>query len=127
MAKIEVITGVERQRRWSSEEKLRILSQAYAVGAKVTHVARMYDIIPQQIHQWRRKLWPKSQQDVDKPIFLPVSVIEAERGVPKPKTTHRACSPDVVEVRLKNGRVLKTSVDVDRKVLASLIACVEQA
>jgi len=32
MAKIEVITGVERQRRWSNEEKLRILSQAYAVG-----------------------------------------------------------------------------------------------
>ena len=128
MSRIEVITGVERKRRWSDSEKFKILSEAYSARAKVTHVARQYDILPQQIHQWRRKLWPRALPTVDLPTFLPVSVIEAEPVPPGTKgPTQRGCSAERVEVRLKNGRVLKISGDMDRGALASLIVCVEQA
>jgi transposase len=40
----EVLTGPERRRRWSVEEKLRILAQSVAPGSSVMLVCRMHGI-----------------------------------------------------------------------------------
>ena len=46
MARFEVITGPERRRRWSEEQKRAIVAESLAPGAVVTEVARRADIGP---------------------------------------------------------------------------------
>ena len=40
---MEIITGVERRRRWRPEEKLRILAELDEPGVKFNDVARRHD------------------------------------------------------------------------------------
>ena len=41
---MEIITGIERQRRWRDEDKLRIVAETLRAGATVTEVARRWAI-----------------------------------------------------------------------------------
>jgi transposase len=56
MRRVEVISGPERRRRWSEEEKRAIVAEAFAPGASVSTVARRMDVVPGQIYRWRREL-----------------------------------------------------------------------
>ena len=55
MGRVEILTGVERRRVWSDEEKLRILDEIAASGLSVAAIARRHDILPQQIYTWRKR------------------------------------------------------------------------
>ena len=56
MSQITVFSGPERRRRWSEEDRFRILTEAFAPGACVAHVARRHDVSTGLIYTWRRKL-----------------------------------------------------------------------
>ena len=56
MARVEVITGPERRRRWSAEQKRAIVAESLTPGAVVTEIARRADICPGQIYRWRREI-----------------------------------------------------------------------
>jgi transposase len=56
MTRVEVITGPERRRRWSAEQKRAIVAASLAPGAVVTEIARRMDIRPGQIYRWRQLL-----------------------------------------------------------------------
>ena len=56
MARVEVITGVERRRRWSDDEKRAIVAESFAPGAVVAAVARRIDVSPGQIYRWRQEV-----------------------------------------------------------------------
>ena len=51
---VEVITSVQRRRRWSAEEKAAIVQQTYAPGMSVSLVARRHGIAPNQLFTWRQ-------------------------------------------------------------------------
>jgi transposase len=51
---VEVITSVQRRRRWSAEEKVAIVQETYAPGMSVSLVARRHGIAPNQLFTWRR-------------------------------------------------------------------------
>jgi transposase len=51
---VEVITSVQRRRRWSAEEKAEIVQETYAPGMSVSLVARRHGIAPNQLFTWRR-------------------------------------------------------------------------
>ena len=51
---IEVITLVQRRRRWSAEEKRTMVQEAEQPGCSVSQVARKYGINPNQLFHWRR-------------------------------------------------------------------------
>ena len=55
MARVEVITGPERRRCWSAEQKRAIVAESLAPGAVVTEIARRAEIGPGQIYRWRRE------------------------------------------------------------------------
>jgi len=63
MGQITVFSGPERRRRWSDEERLRILSEAFAPGVCVADVARRRDVSTSLIYTWRRKLRQPEQPD----------------------------------------------------------------
>lgn len=53
--RIELITGAARRRRWSSDEKARIVVESLRPGANVSEVARRNGLSPQQLFAWRRE------------------------------------------------------------------------
>ncbi len=52
--KVEVLSGPERRRRWSTAEKLAIIQGTYEADATVSLVARRHGIQPNQLFAWRR-------------------------------------------------------------------------
>ena len=73
MARVEVITGPERRRRWSAEQKRAIVAESLAPGAVVTEIARRADIGAGQIYRWRRQLGAGKG-------FAPVVIAPVEDG-----------------------------------------------
>jgi transposase len=71
-AQVEVITSVQRRRRWSRAEKERIVAAALAPGAVASEVAREAGIHTSQLFRWRQELClPTSAL----PAFSPVAVL----------------------------------------------------
>jgi transposase len=56
MRRVEVLSGPERRRRWSEDQKRAIVAEAFAPGASVSAVARRLDVVSGQIYRWRREL-----------------------------------------------------------------------
>src|SRR4028119_918294 len=52
--RIEIITSVQRRRRWTAAEKMRFVEQTFAPGMTVSLVARQNGIAPNQLFTWRR-------------------------------------------------------------------------
>jgi transposase len=52
--RVEIRTGVGRRRRWTEEQKGRIVAESYLAGAVVSEVARRYEISPQHLFAWRK-------------------------------------------------------------------------
>lgn len=63
--RIELITGTARRRRWSSDEKARIVVESLRPGANVSEVARRNGLSPQQLFAWRRRAHALFQEDAD--------------------------------------------------------------
>lgn len=55
MAQMTLITGAERRRRWSLEEREQILAAASAPGAVVAEVGRRWDVCTSLIYKWLRE------------------------------------------------------------------------
>ena len=51
---VEVLTGPERRRRWSPDEKLAMVRESCEPGKTVSMVARQHGVNPNQLFQWRK-------------------------------------------------------------------------
>ncbi|MCL4768053.1 MAG: transposase [Hyphomicrobiaceae bacterium] len=56
LRRIEVITGVERRRKWSAAAKAEIVAESLVEGAIVSEVARRHGLSPQQLFGWRVRM-----------------------------------------------------------------------
>ena len=54
--RVEVLSGTPRRRRWSAEEKARIVAESSAPGAVARMVALRHGVHPNQLYRWRRGL-----------------------------------------------------------------------
>jgi transposase len=57
--RLEVITGTGRRRRFSEDDKARMVEETLAPGAVVSEVARRHGLTPQQLFGWRRHTLPR--------------------------------------------------------------------
>jgi transposase-like protein len=103
---MEIITGVERRRRWRTEDKLRIVAEAEQPGACFADVARRYEISRGLLWNWRSKVRHGTLTGRSVPSFLPVRVA-AEPVVPDPRP-----SDGRIEITLPDG----SHVQVDNNV-----------
>ena len=53
---IEIITSVQRRRRWTASEKVRMIEETFEPGMTVSLVARRYGVAPNQLFTWRRSV-----------------------------------------------------------------------
>jgi transposase len=51
---VEIITSVQRRRRWTAAQKMRIVEETLEPGATVSEVARRHEVAPNQLFTWRR-------------------------------------------------------------------------
>ena len=56
MSVVTLISGVERRRRWSADQKSALVAAAFAPGAVVAEIARQSELSPGQIYRWRSEL-----------------------------------------------------------------------
>src|SRR5687767_5471132 len=123
----EILAGVERRRRWSREDKLRILSEVGVEGASVSDVARRHDVTRQHLYQWRRELRLRHLAASEHPALVPVEVDDD----PGPAAATPAIGHDAdhqrVEIMLGNSRILRASVGLSDAVLMRLIRVAETA
>jgi transposase len=80
---LEIISGVERRRRWSVADKLRIVAEADKPGATVAEVARRHEISRSILWAWRKQARAGVLATPDLPGFLPV-VVDAVSAVAEP-------------------------------------------
>lgn len=52
--RVEVLTSVQRRRRWTAAEKVRMVEETHEPGATVSLVARRHGVAPNQLFTWRR-------------------------------------------------------------------------
>ena len=87
MDRVEVITSIERRRRWSTAEKVRLVAAMAEPGAVVTEIARRAEINASLLYRWRRDLKGARRM----PTFVPVRVApEASDACPE---SAPICSP----------------------------------
>lgn len=63
-SRVEVITSVQRRRRWSAAEKVRLVEEAMQPGMSVSFVARRAGIAPSQLFAWKRRMLEGGQAAV---------------------------------------------------------------
>jgi transposase len=120
--RVEVLTGPGRRRRWSAEEKARIVAETLAPGARVSEVARRWQICPQQVFGWRRQARldvadpsPASSSNTA-PAFVPIIAEAARPAVP--------ASPAAgIEIKLA-GAVVRVVSGTDTALLSEVLRAV---
>lgn len=131
MGRIEILTGVERCRRWSDWEKLGILDEASVPGTSAAAVARRHDLHPQQIYAWRCRFGSSEMVDDGAATFLPVTVRDDNLGstqpLPEAVSSKKPPRSKRIEIVRRKGRVLKTDAGIDTVQLGALIRAVEAA
>jgi transposase len=123
MTAIEVITSVERRRRWSRDEKLRIVAESARPGRTASQVARDQGIAPGQLFTWRRQLLSEALAGgVEGDGFVPVAIANEAAGAACAASA--AVGDGAIEIRLPNGIVIvvRNGVEVEplRRVLSAL-------
>jgi transposase len=111
---IEVITSVERRRRWSMAEKERLVTASLVRGATVSGVAREAGIHPGQLYGWRRQLLRRSHPTA---AFAAVQIAAEPAPAALP-----AAGLIEVEVEFANGSRMRISGAVDPATLGATVA-----
>jgi transposase len=121
--RLEVLTGVGGRRRWSPDDKARIVEETLAPGATVSEVARRHDIRPQQLFGWRRGM---RITDPEPAMSFVPALIEppekTERTRPKPARAGRGeieLEIDGVVVHVRRGAEAKTVAAVIKALKAT--------
>ena len=120
---VEVITSVERRRRWSSAEKERLVAASLEPGASVSALARDAGLHPTQLYKWRRQLCAPQEAA---PGFAPVQVISgpAAPGFPAPQASMSlpaGASVGVIEIELANGTRLRITGAADAAAVSAAV------
>jgi transposase len=76
--RIEVITGQSRRRRWTAEEKARIVAESVEADANISEVALRNGVARGLHTAWRRQFAVAGRSKA--PSFVPVRIVEESGG-----------------------------------------------
>ena len=120
---VEIITGRERRRSWSTPDKLRIVAETHEAGVRVGDVAARHGVCASLVFTWRRQVRQGVLTAAEVPTFMSVRMLEPATTplvAPSPATVPSG----VIEIELGDGRRVRVGSDVNlpalRRVLAAL-------
>jgi transposase len=108
--RVEVITSVERRRRWSEAEKEQLVAATLESGASVSAIAREAGIHPGQLYGWRRQL--RARAGIG---FAPVQIAAALAG-------GGAAGHGAIEVEFASGARMRITGAVDAATVTAAVA-----
>jgi transposase len=130
--RVEILNGVERRRRWSEDEKARIIEESFASGTKVSDVARKYGVSRGLIFAWRKeaRVDGLAISTVPRLILLqiaaspvvPLSVVQAPL-VQTPQLQARSLGrkTGLIEIDLGAGKRIRVDANVDTDALGRVL------
>ncbi len=125
--RLEVFTGAGRRRKWSDEDKARIVAEIVESGDSVCSVARRHGLSPQQLFGWRRQLREAAvgQREAEEVQFVP-AVVDVVVPTPalgrKRKAVRIEPKPDagIIEIELE-GITIRAGRGADATMIASIV------
>ena len=126
-SRMELITSVERRRRWPRAEKERLVAASLEPGASVSEVARSAGLHVSQLFKWRKELCKRTDTSVAG--LMPVKIVRSPpKQVEGPSTAaagRRRKKDGIIEIELGSGYRVRVDCDVDvdalRRVLDALV------
>ena len=118
--RLEVVdTG--RRRRWTEDEKLKIVLESLRAPRRVSATARRYGISRSLLLQWRRSFRVEQKGGAGQGIgFVPATVVtESEPAVPAPVGL---ASGGVIEIEFATGARMRITGTVDKAAVTTAIA-----
>ena len=120
------VLGLERRRRWSDKDKVRIVASVGVGGVTVSQLAHHHEVTRQQIYAWRHELKKKGLLPPSADVaFLPVDVSELRSSLVAQE--EYPVGSAMIELRLQHGRSLHFDSAMDAATLTRLIRLVEMA
>jgi transposase len=115
--RLEIITGVGRRRRWSDEDKARIVAESLDPRTTAAAVARRYGLHASQLFVWRQQLQRRASaaEPIGGPGFVPVLLAEDDAAP--------AEAVGRMEIAL-GPAVVRVGVDVDAAALRRVLEVV---
>ncbi len=121
-AQVEVITSVQRRRRWSRAGKERIVAAAMEPGAVASEVARAAGIHTSQLFRWRQQLCQRAQIPA---VFSPVTVTPetatASSPLPERIVPSSPQGTGVIEIEFAAGGRMRISGSVAASTISALV------
>ena len=122
----EVLAGPERRRRWSVEEKLRILAQSVAPGSSASLACRLHGISSGQLYTWRRQFRTGELTGFAPVLVAPPADALPAAAVPidpvRPGGEADRLAGGVIEVELPSGVKLRITGAVDATLLRQVLS-----
>lgn len=132
--RIEVITGRERRRRWTAEQKREIAAESLQPGVSPIMVARRYGISSGLLYTWRQQLLCGALGAVadTKPRFVRVDVVaghpDLDVAVPLTPAMSSGTEPDGrIEIVLSGGARVSVDAKVNEAALRRVLAALGQS
>ncbi len=127
--RVEVITSVERRRRWSRAEKERLVAASLEPGVTVSEVARSAGLHVSQLFRWCKQLCTRidAAPGPESQALVPVQIVPDEgRPEPKPQRRRRRSRSSVIEIEVPGGRRVRISGEVDAEALRRVLDVLER-
>ena len=116
--RVEVITTVQRRRRWSVVEKQRIVAASLERGAVASAVAREAGIHVSQLFRWRQELCQRDEAPAATFAAVTVSEPVSPPALPAPS--------GVIEIEFASGARLRITGSVDAGTISAAVAALAQ-
>ncbi len=119
--RMEIITSVERRRRWSLAEKARLVAAMDEPGAVVTEIAREAGVDVSQLYRWRRQLVDERETPAFVPLRVAANVREPDSAMTPIPTPAPSLPPALIPIAF--GAQVRMTIDgaPDAATLASVI------
>ena len=121
---VNVITSVQRRRRWSRAEKERIVAAALAPGAVASEVAREAGIHSSQLFRWRQLLCERAPMPA---AFHPVAIAPELEIAALPPPTASSEPAGTVEIKFADGGRMRIIGAVNASTVSALIKALSKA
>jgi transposase len=120
-AQVERLEVVEtgRRRRWSEDEKLKIVLESLQAPRQVAATARRYGVSRSLLLRWRRSFRPESKEAVHQTGFVPAMVVLESGATPGPAGSARA---GAIEIEFAAGARMRITGAVDAATLTAAVA-----
>jgi transposase len=129
--RIDIRVGMERRRKWSREDRLRIVQESLTKGTIIADVARRNEVAPSLIYEWRKQALAGLLDGFNQVRVVPdanasLPAIEAHRSAVVDAKVELASLPEQargrIELTLPDGTVLRVVDDDSSSALRTILA-----